>query len=158
VQRTFGTRDTATSAGRISVRAFGQWSLATGHRPLATNHRPPFCTLRATAFRQLESMMTKRLSTREVRAHFSELVGGVNRTQEPVIVERNGKPMAAIVSPQQLATIERAKARAWAAMEQTWKQNSDADPDELMREVTEEVELVRQERYDDRRRRTTGDH
>jgi len=39
----------------------------------------------------------KRISTREARNQFSDLIGQVHYTGEPVIIERSGKPMVAVV-------------------------------------------------------------
>ena len=39
------------------------------------------------------------MSVREARAHFADVLGSVYHTGEPVIVERNGKPVAVLISP-----------------------------------------------------------
>lgn len=41
------------------------------------------------------------MSVREARAKFSELLGSVYHTGEPVAVERHGKTVAYVVSPEQ---------------------------------------------------------
>jgi prevent-host-death family protein len=43
--------------------------------------------------------MVRRMSVREARAKFSELLGSVHHTGEPVAVERYGKTVAYVVSP-----------------------------------------------------------
>src|SRR5947209_662452 len=43
------------------------------------------------------------MSVREARAHFADLLGSVYHTGEPVIVERNGRPVAVVVSPERYA-------------------------------------------------------
>lgn len=45
-------------------------------------------------------------SLREVRNHFSDVVDRVQRQHERVIVTRNGKAAAVIVSPEDLAELE----------------------------------------------------
>lgn len=40
----------------------------------------------------------KRLSSREARNQFSDLIGQVHYTSEPVMIERSGKPMVVMVS------------------------------------------------------------
>ena len=87
-------------------------------------------------------MLTKRISSRDARAHFSELLGQVYYTKEAVIVERKGKPIAAIVSPEQLDELERFKAKVDHRGGR--ERNADQNPDEAYREVTEVVEQVRQ--------------
>ena len=41
--------------------------------------------------------MTKRISAREARSKFSDLMGSVRYGGEEVIVERSGSPMAAVI-------------------------------------------------------------
>jgi hypothetical protein len=80
----------------------------------------------------------------------------VSSTREAVIVERKGKPIAAIVSPDQLDEIERFKARVWRTIEAVGERNADQNPDDEYREVTSVVEQVRQQRHDAQVRATTG--
>jgi prevent-host-death family protein len=42
--------------------------------------------------------MTKHISVAQARATFADLIGAVYYSQEPVIVERKGKPMAVVIS------------------------------------------------------------
>ena len=41
--------------------------------------------------------MTKRMSAKEARSKFSDLLGSVNYGGEEVIVERSGRPVAAVI-------------------------------------------------------------
>lgn len=91
-------------------------------------------------------MITK-MSAREARANFSELLGRVYYTKEPVIVEKKGKPFAVVISPEQYQTLQEVLAGAWARVDQVRARNADKDPDEVVADVTAEVEAVRQELY-----------
>jgi len=51
-------------------------------------------------------VMAKHVSAREARARFAELTDQVRYTGESVIVEKQGKPFVALVSLDDLATIE----------------------------------------------------
>ncbi|MBM3925525.1 MAG: type II toxin-antitoxin system Phd/YefM family antitoxin [SAR202 cluster bacterium] len=51
--------------------------------------------------------MTKKVSAAKAKAHFSELTANVARTGQRVIIERRGKPVAAIVSIGDLECLER---------------------------------------------------
>lgn len=95
-------------------------------------------------------MLVRRMSAREARANFADLVARVYYTKEPVIVERKGKPMAALVSAEQFEQFEQMKAKLWATIEAVGERNADKDPDEVLRDVTAEVEAVRQEMYEER--------
>ena len=50
--------------------------------------------------------MTETLPLATVKARFSELVDRVERQQDRVIVTRNGKPAAVLVSPDDLEALE----------------------------------------------------
>jgi antitoxin YefM len=50
--------------------------------------------------------MTETMSLAAVKAHFSELVDRIERQQDRVIVTRNGKPAAVIISPDDLDSLE----------------------------------------------------
>ena len=43
-------------------------------------------------------MPTRRMSVREARANFGDLLGSVHYTKEPVIVEKQGRPFAVVIS------------------------------------------------------------
>jgi prevent-host-death family protein len=44
-------------------------------------------------------MVVKHMSSREARANFADLLGSVFYTNEAVIVEKKGKPVAVVISP-----------------------------------------------------------
>lgn len=88
------------------------------------------------------------MSSREARANFSELLGSVYFTKNPVIVEKKGKAMAVVISPDQYKQLEKIKADGWAVVDEIRKRNADKDPDEVYRDVTAVVEQVRQEMYE----------
>jgi prevent-host-death family protein len=84
----------------------------------------------------------------EARDNLSELLGRVKFGEDVVTVEKKGKPYAVIMSPDEY---ERYKDIARKALESTIEaiqaKNADADEDEVMEDVTQAVESVRQERY-----------
>lgn len=92
-------------------------------------------------------MLVKRISTQEARANFSELLGRVYYTNNPVIVERKGKPFAVVISPKQYEGLIKQQEKAWEVVEQMQTRNQDKDPDEVLADITKVVEEVRKERY-----------
>jgi prevent-host-death family protein len=102
-------------------------------------------------------MVVRRISSREARDNFAELIGQVYYTKEPVIVERKGKPYAVLISPEQYRHLEGEREQAWKTIEAIQERNADKDPDDVLRDVTEAVEEVRQERSE-RQRKTSGRH
>lgn len=101
-------------------------------------------------------MLARRMSAREARANFADLLGQVYYTKQPVIVERKGRPFAVVISPEQFEAMEREQQQAWSVVDRIRERNLDKDPDEVLRDVTAEVEAVRQERYDKRKKGDEG--
>lgn len=93
-------------------------------------------------------MLTRRMSARDARANFSELLGTVYYTKEPVIVERKGKPFAVVISPEQFERLQKEDRADWTRLDQLAERNADQDPDEVLQDVTAVVEEVRQEHYE----------
>ncbi len=96
-------------------------------------------------------MLVSRMSAKEARDKFSDVVSRAYYQNEPTIVERQGKPMAVVISPEQYEQFrEQAKRDLFATMRDIQERNKDADPDEVYRDVTAALEEVRQEEYDTR--------
>ena len=101
--------------------------------------------------------MVRRMSTKEARANFADLLGLVYYTKEPVIVEKKGKPVAVVVNPTDFEEYQQlAKERFFQTVREIQERNSDKDPDEVLRDVTDAIEEVRQERYERRVRESPG--
>ena len=60
--------------------------------------------------------MTKRVSVAEAKRRFSDVVGAVRHCSQRFLVERRGTPVAAIVSIDDLATLEGKGARGVLAL------------------------------------------
>jgi prevent-host-death family protein len=91
----------------------------------------------------------KRLSVREARANLADVLGAVYYTHEPVTIERKGRAMAVLVSPEQFERFQRdEKERFFETVRELQRRNADVDLDEALRDVTEIVEEVRRERYE----------
>ena len=91
--------------------------------------------------------MVKTVSTAEARATLGDVLNGVYYTNEPVIVQKKGKTVAVIISPEQFARFQAEDARDWPMTEATGERNADHDPDAILAEVTAVVEEVRRERH-----------
>ena len=99
--------------------------------------------------------MTRRMSVKETRANFSDVLAQVRDDQEPVIVERKGRPIAILISPEQWQHYQDAvRNRFFDAVDRLQERNRDADPEQVARDVTEAVEEVRRERYHQRQHDT----
>ena len=99
-------------------------------------------------------MVTRRISAKDARNNFSDLLGSVRYSGEPVIVEKKGRPFAVMVSPEDFERFQQlAKEQFFETVREVQQDNKDADPSEVLRDVTEAVEAVRQEEYE---RKTTA--
>lgn len=93
--------------------------------------------------------MARRMSVRDARANFSEVLGSVHFTNSPVIIERNGKPYAVIISPKEFEDL---LDHRWETIERIQERNAHLDPDEVDAEVIAVVKEVRRERRERRER------
>lgn len=57
----------------------------------------------------------KMLSVVEARAKLSELLGAVFYAQQPIVIERHGKPMAVLIHPELFARFQRWQAQQGSA-------------------------------------------
>lgn len=97
--------------------------------------------------------MVKTVSTADARANLGDVLNGVYYTHEPVMVQKKGKTVAVIISPDEYEAFRRDRdARAWATVEAIGARQAGADPDAVLAEVTAIVEEVRRERYERRPR------
>ena len=92
--------------------------------------------------------MAKRMSVRAARASFGDVLGQVYYGNEQVIVEKNGKPVAVLISPEQWQRYrDLTKQRFFEAVNVLQELNSAQDPEEAERAIDDAVEEVRRERY-----------
>lgn len=94
-------------------------------------------------------MLARRMSAREARANFSDVLGRVYYTKESVIVEKKGRPFAVVISPEDYEWLLAEREKAWSVIQSVRQRNADKNPDEVLSDVTAEVEAVRQKVYEE---------
>ncbi len=87
--------------------------------------------------------MTKRVGAREARSRFSELIGSVRFGSEEVIVERSGKPMAAMIPIDMYDRLIAERRVRFEVLERVRSRLPDIPPDEIDRDVKDAVSRVR---------------
>src|SRR5215472_17335135 len=93
--------------------------------------------------------MTRRMSVREARANFSDLTNSVYYTKQPLIVEKNGRPIAVVISPEEYERWQQGQRERFMQIVRVIQDlNAGADPEEVQRDIDEVVEEVRQEMYE----------
>ncbi len=104
-----------------------------------------------------QDAITQVMKATEARQGWSELLNKVFRTNTRIVVEKNGIPVAAIISPQELERFERLEAQRAARFQPLLEiahAFKDVPPEELEQEVAQALAEVRQET---RRAGTKGD-
>ncbi len=100
-------------------------------------------------------MLVRRISSEEAQQNILEVFRTVQRTEEAVIVEREGKPLAVVVSPEEYEQLQWLREqRAWATVDRVREHNRDKTEEEVMADVTAEVEAVRREAYEREQQKT----
>jgi prevent-host-death family protein len=93
--------------------------------------------------------MSTVVNVTQARDNLAEILGRVRFGEEIVTIEKKGKPYAVIMSPEQFEAYQKAaKERLFAIVEKIQARNAHRSEEEVMRDVTQAVEEVRQERYD----------
>lgn len=93
--------------------------------------------------------MTSVINVTKVRDNLSEILGRVRFGEETVTIEKKGKPYAVIISPEEYQRYkEIAKKAFFATVKDIQARNANVSEDEVMKDVTEVVEEVRQEMYE----------
>lgn len=93
--------------------------------------------------------MVKRISYSKARANFSNTLNTVYYTKEPVIVEKQGKAMAVLVSPDLFERLQTEDVDDWGTIEKVAARNADHDSASITAAVTAEVAAVRNQHQTD---------
>jgi prevent-host-death family protein len=84
----------------------------------------------------------------QVQRSFDDLLDEVNEQSTRVVVERDGKVVAALISAtdlERLEALDRRAAEGFRAIQEIWARNADLDPDEAERDIAEAVAEMRAE-------------
>lgn len=91
--------------------------------------------------------MAKTMSAGEAQTSLDTLLQSVHDTREPVVIDREGEPVAVVINPEDFERYLRLEAAAdWEALDPLAARNADMDPDEVFADVTAEIEALRRER------------
>ena len=91
--------------------------------------------------------MVRSITTEQAATLLRGLEGRLPDNRDVLIVEKDGDPVAVMISVDEYRRIAAAQAeRDWEIIDQARKRNRDMAPDEIDRIVKEEIEAYRQER------------
>lgn len=91
------------------------------------------------------------ISARDIQRGYKKVFDTVKKTKRPVIVMANNNPQAAIISIDLLEEYTRMKEdqELFAIIDEIRARNVDKNPDEVLADVTRDVEEVRQKIYEE---------
>ena len=96
-----------------------------------------------------EPIMTQTMKATEARQQWSRLLNQVFRKERRVLVEKDGIPVAAIVSTDDLADLQRLqeeRAAALTVLKRSWNAFSDVSPDTVEQDAAAAVAAARKKR------------
>jgi prevent-host-death family protein len=86
----------------------------------------------------------------EARDNLSELLGRVKFGEDVVTIEKKGKPYAVIMSPDEYERYKDvARKNLHSTIDAVQANNADADERQVLEDVTQTVERIRQDRYEE---------
>jgi prevent-host-death family protein len=89
------------------------------------------------------------INVTQIRDNFAEILGRIRFGGEIVTVEKKGKPYAVIISPAQYDTLQKAARKQFGAiLQKVHARNADVSPEEVARDIAEEIEAVRRKGYE----------
>jgi prevent-host-death family protein len=87
--------------------------------------------------------MVKRMSAKEARDRFAEILGQVHYGKDTVIVEKQGKPVAAVIGLERYEELLRAWEAPFGVLDRVGAKNAEVDPAQVQADVAEAVAAVR---------------
>ena len=96
-------------------------------------------------------MSRKVLDTSAVRDHLGEILDEAHYQGNEFVIQRRGKPLAAIIPYSRYEQMERRREAAFKVIHEIWEANKDVDPDEVAEAVDRAVEEVRAEKRKSRK-------
>jgi prevent-host-death family protein len=87
--------------------------------------------------------MVKKLNALKVRQNLGEVLEQVYYKGDQYIIERAGKPMAAVVPVWQLESRTKRRERLFGLVQRVWESNAKVKPEIIEREVETAVRAVR---------------
>jgi prevent-host-death family protein len=95
----------------------------------------------------------KRMSAKEARDRFAELLGQVHYGKDTVIVEKQGKPMVAVIDVERYERLMSAWDEPFTVLDRTWAKNRHKEAARVQRDVAEAAAEIRTKARSKSRRR-----
>jgi prevent-host-death family protein len=92
--------------------------------------------------------MVKRVSAKEARSNFGDLLGFVYYSKQAVIVEKRGRPFAVIINPEDYDRLLRERRDRFAIFDEIASRNPNVTPDEAEADADREIAAFRREQQE----------
>ena len=97
--------------------------------------------------------MVRKMSAKEARDRFAEVLGQVHYGKDTVIVEKQGKPMAAVIDVERYDRLMRSWDEPFAVLDRVRGKNTDKTPERVQEDIAEAIAEVRAKTRTSGRRR-----
>ena len=87
--------------------------------------------------------MVKKINALKARKNLGQLLEEVYYKDDQYVIERAGRPMAAVIPVWQLEERRKRRERLFGMVEEVWEKNKKEKPEVIEREVQEAVRAVR---------------
>lgn len=87
--------------------------------------------------------MVKRMSAKEARDRFAEILGQVHFGKDTVIIAKQGKPVVAVIDMDRYERLMKAWDEPFRVLDRIADRNAGADPGQVQADVAEAVAKVR---------------
>jgi prevent-host-death family protein len=87
--------------------------------------------------------MAKHVSAREARNRFADIMGSIRYGGEEVIVERSGRPMAALIPVDTYERLVVERRTRFEVLDQIRSHLPDAAPEKIKKDVTQAINALR---------------
>ncbi len=97
--------------------------------------------------------MVKKMSAKEARDRFAEVLGQVHYGKDTIMVEKQGKPMVAVIDVEWYGRLVKAWNEPFKVFDRVRARNRDKGPDQVQKDVAEARAEVRAKTGSKSRRR-----
>ena len=89
--------------------------------------------------------MLKKISAMKARQNLGQLLNEVSIRGDSFVIERAGKPLAALVDMERFQQLQEDRSFALQALKKVWEKMAGADPQEIQEAIEEAEKIVKEE-------------
>ena len=89
--------------------------------------------------------MSRAVTFDEMKIDLAGTITSLRDDDQAVVIEREGAPVAVLISPEAFRILEQTEATDWATIDALRERNANADPERVMTDATAAVAAVRRQ-------------